>query len=268
MSGTRSSLCVLVSVALVLVLAGCEAFDRKATAEYEEAMKVWNSGNHRAANVQFTELAKAHPFSPHADNALYWVGMTQFLYLGETDKALTTLNLVLKKYPHRDSAPSAQLVIAQIYELGYNDYPRAADEYRKAADYSDREVREKSLYSLGELLSRMGKQDEAKEAWLRQTKEFPAGALAPPANYRLGTAAFAQGDLAGAERYYRKTLDAGPEPDLTLKAKYALANCLEADERLTDALKLYKELEPLYPNREALDIKIKALETRIIKKSY
>lgn len=266
MSRTRYKLQAL--AALLLVLVGCDTFDRKATAEYEDAMKAWTAGNHRVAVEKFTELAKDHPFSPRADNALYWVGMTQFLYLGETDKALTTLNLVLKKYPHRDAAPSAQLMIAQIYELGYNDYARAVDEYRKAAEYSDREVREKSLYSLGDLLSRMGKDGEAKEAWLRQTKEFPAGTLAPPANYRLGTVAFAKGDLAGAEQYYRRTLDAGPEPDLALKVKFALANCLEANDRLSEALKLYKELEPLYPNREALEIKIKALEARIIKKSY
>jgi hypothetical protein len=31
---------------------------------------------------------------------------------------------------------------------------------------------------------------------------------------------------------------------------------------------LYKELEPVYTNKEAIMIKIKALETRILKKSY
>ena len=28
----------------------------------------------------YISLAKNHPFSPHADNALYWAGVTQFLY--------------------------------------------------------------------------------------------------------------------------------------------------------------------------------------------
>lgn len=268
MTVRRDMLCRVFAVLALLALAGCEAFDKKATAEYEEAMKVWNSGNHRAAVALFTDLAKNHPFSPHADNALYWVGVTQFLYLGETDKALTTLNYVLKKYPHRDAAAPSQLVIAQIYELGYNDYQRAVVEYRKAVGYSDREVREKSLYSLGDLLFRMDRKDEAAESWSRQVKEFPAGPQAPLAYYRLGTAAFAKSDLAEAERRYRKTLEISRDQDLTVKATFALANCLEADERLQEALKLYREIEPVYPNRDALEIKIKALEARIVKKSY
>jgi TolA-binding protein len=252
----------------VVLLGGCDALDRKATAQYEEAMKAWNAGNHRAAVAMFTALAKNHPYSPHADNALYWVGETQFLYLGETDKALITLNLVLKKYSRRDMAPAAQFTIAQIYELGYNDYQRAVSEYRKAAGYSDRGVREKSLYSLGDVLFRTGKTGEAKESWTRQIREFPSGPQAKLAYYRLGTTAFTKGDLAEAEKYYRMTLEVDLDQELTVKVKYALANCLEAGDSLREALKLYKELEPVYPNREALEIKIRALETRIQKKSY
>ena len=108
-------------------------------------------------------LVKNHPYSPHADNALYWVGVTQFLYLGETEKSLQTFRLLLKKYPHRDMAPAAQLYIAEIYELGYNDYVRAIEEYRKATHYSDKDVREKSLYSLADNLFRVGRIDDARE---------------------------------------------------------------------------------------------------------
>ncbi len=53
-----------------------------------------------------------------------------------------------------------------------------------------------------------------------------------------------------------------------MKAKFALAGCLETGDDLTEALKLYKEIEPVYENKEAIRVKIKALETRIIKKSY
>ncbi len=252
----------------VLVFAGCDAFDKRTTTEYENAMKIWTEGNYRTAVTQFLALAKEHPFSPLADNALYWAGMTQFLYLGETEKALQTLNFTLKKYPRRDMAPQSQYMIAQIYELGYNDYERAIGEYRRASEYSDREVREKSLYSLGDNFFRLGKADDAREAWTRQVQEFPRGPQSKMAYFRLGTAAFAKGDLAAAENYYRRTLEVDPDQELTVKVKYALANCLEAGEQLQEALKLYRELLAVYPNREALEIKIRALETRIIKKSY
>jgi hypothetical protein len=53
-----------------------------------------------------------------------------------------------------------------------------------------------------------------------------------------------------------------------IKAKFALAECLELGDNLKEALALYREIEPVYPNPEAIQIKIKALENRIIKKSY
>ncbi len=251
-----------------LLLIGCDALDKKAATEYEEATRRWNAGDYQAAVSMYIELAKNHPFSPYADNALYWVGVTQFLYLGQTERALQTLGLVLKKYPHRDMAPASQLYIAQIYELGYNDYERAIVEYRKAAEYSNREVREKSLYSLADNLFRLGKIDEAGGTWSRQVKEFPNGPQAELAYFRLGTAAFSKGRLDDAEAYYRKALKKSTDNELAVKTKFALAGCLEAREELSESLKLYKEIEPAYPNREAIQIKIKALETRIMKKSY
>jgi len=250
------------------LLAGCDTFDKSAINEYEAATKRWNAGDYRGAVTMYFALAKDHPYSSRADEALYWAGVTQFLYLGETEKALQTLRLLLKRYAHRDRAPAAQWYIAQIYELGYNDYDRAIEEYRKAADYSNREIREKSLYSLAECLFRVGKIEQAKDTWMLQVSEFPNGPQVKLAYFRLGTAAFSKGELEKAETFYRKALENNTDSELVIKAKFALAGCLEAGDYLTDALKLYKEIEPVYSNPEAIQIKIKALETRIIKKSY
>ncbi len=253
---------------LSAILSGCDVFDKTAIGEYEAATKRWNAGDYPAAVRIYLALAKEHPYSSRADDALYWAGVTQFLYLGQTERALETLQLLLKRYPRRDMAAQAQWYIAQIYELGYSDYGRALAEYRKATEYSNREVREKSLYSLGDCLFRVGHIDEAREVWSRQTSEFPGGANVRLAYYRLGTTAFSKGDLETAEAYYRKSLENNPDQELAMKATFALAGCLEAGDNLMEALKLYKQIAPAYSNKEAIQIKIKALETRIIKKSY
>jgi TolA-binding protein len=253
---------------LIPLLANCDFFDKPAIKQYEEATKHWNAREYQTAVNMYFALVKEHPASSRADDALYWAGVTQFLYLGETDKALQTLRLLLKTYPHRDMAPSAQWYIAQIYELGYSDYPRAIEEYRKAAEYTDKDVREKSLYSLAECLFRIGKAEEARATWTRQISEFPNGPQANLAYFRLGTAAFSKGDLDAAERFYRKALEKNADKELTIKATFALAECFELGDRLQEALKLYKEIEPVYPNADAIRIKIAALEKRIAKKSY
>ncbi len=259
---------IFAAVVLAFSLSGCDALDKRAADEYEAATRLWTAGEYQMSVNKYFELAKDHPLSSRADNALYWGGVTQFLYLGETEKALQTLRLVLKKYPRRDMAPAAQFYIAQIYELGYNDYERAIQEYRKAAAYSDRDIREKGMYSLADNLFRTGKIDEAKETWIRQAGEFPSGSLSAMTYFRLGTTAFSKGRLEEAEAYYRKALENNRDVELVLKTKFALAGCLEANENVNEALKLFKEIAPAYPNREAIDIKIKALEVRIFKKSY
>jgi TolA-binding protein len=255
-------------ILIAILLTGCNVFDNAASNEYEAATKRWNAGDYQTAVMLYFELVKEHPFSPKADEALYWAGVTQFLYLGETDKALQTLRLLLKTYPRRDRAPHAQWFIAQIYELGYNDYERAIQEYQKAAAYPNREVQEKSLYSLAECQFRVGRTAEAKETWKKQVAEFPNGQQSRLAYFRLGTAAFSNGELETAEQYYRKALEQNTDRALVIKAKFALAECLELGDNLKDALVLYKEIEPEYPNPEAIQIKIKALEKRIVKKSY
>jgi len=259
---------ILAVLLVALVLTGCDMFDKAASNEYEAATKRWNAGDYQTAVRLYFALVKEHPSSPKADDALYWAGVTQFLYLGETDKALQTLRLLLKTYPRRDMAPQAQWYIAQIYELGYSDYERAIEEYRKASAYSNREVREKSLFSVAECLFRVGKIEEARVTWSRQVTEFPNGPQSRLAYFRLGTAAFSKGELEVSEQLYRKALEHNADRELMIKAKFALAECLELGDNLKEALSLYKELEAVYPNPEAIQIKIKALENRIVKKSY
>ena len=253
---------------LGIFLTGCDVFDKSANSDYEAATKRWNAGEYQVAVNLYLTLVKEHPYSSKADDALYWAGVTQFLYLGETEKALQTLRLLLKTYPHRDMAPYAQWYIAQIYELGYSEYDRAIAEYRKATEYANREVQEKSLYSLAECLFRVGKIEEARATWTRQVSEFPTGQQSRLAYFRLGTAAFSKGELDKAEQFYRKALEQNEDKELVIKAKFALAECLELGDKLNESLYLYKEIEPLYPNPESIQIKIRALEHRIVKKSY
>ena len=259
---------ILIVLLLGTILAGCDVFDKAAINEFEAATKRWNAGDYQTAVTLYFALVKGHPNSSKADDALYWAGVTQFLYLGETEKSLQTFRLLLKRYPNRDMAPHAQWYIAQIYELGYNDYQRAIEEYRKAAGYSNREVQEKSLYGLAECLFRIGKIEEAGNTWTQQVTMFPNGSQSRLAYFRLGTAAFSKGDIEKAKAFYRKTLENSTDKELAVKAKFSLAGCFEAEDNLSEALSIYREIEPEYPNHEAIQIKIQALETRIIKKRY
>ena len=99
----------------------------------------------------------------------------------------------------------------------------------------------------------MGKIDEAARSLdSARLRNFPAGPNVRLAYYRLGTTAFSKGELEKAEALYRKALENNPDRELATKATFALAGCLEAADNLPEALKLYKEIEPVYQNKEAI----------------
>src|SRR3990172_12804080 len=104
----------IVLLLAMLLMAGCDFFDKTAQNEFEAATKFWNARDYQNAVRQYFELVKEHPSGSRADDALYWAGVTQFLYLGETEKSLLTFRLLLKRYPNRDMAPAAQWYITQI----------------------------------------------------------------------------------------------------------------------------------------------------------
>ncbi len=258
-------------LAIVLLLAtctSCSLFDHRADNAYAAAMKRWNAGDYPAAVRMYLELVREYPDSSRADEALYWAGVTQFLYLGETDKALRTLRLLLRTYPDSNRAAHAQWYIAQIYDLGNSDCASAIPEYRKAAAYSNREVREKSLYGLADCLSRVNKVGEALTTWQQEVTEFPRGQQTPLAYFRMGTAAFATGAINRSETCYRKAIALNPDPSFAVKAKFALAETLEFDGQLEEALALYQEIAPAYSDPDVIQIKIKAIRNRMIKKRY
>ncbi len=80
----------------MFLLAGCDAFDKTSQNEFEAATKLWNAGDYQNAVKLYFELVKDHPSSQRADDALYWAGVTQFLYLGETEKSLQTFQTALE----------------------------------------------------------------------------------------------------------------------------------------------------------------------------
>ena len=76
--------------------------------DYEEAWKLLERKDYRAAIARFKEFIKKHPQSEYADNAQYWIGESYYASR-EFDQAILEFDAVRRKYPKGDKVPAALL---------------------------------------------------------------------------------------------------------------------------------------------------------------
>ena len=76
--------------------------------EYDEAWRLVERKDYRAAIPRLREFLKKHPNSGLADNAQYWLGEC-FYGLKEYDQAILEFDAVRRKYPKGDKVPAALL---------------------------------------------------------------------------------------------------------------------------------------------------------------
>lgn len=76
--------------------------------DYEEAWRLVERKNYKAAIGRFKEFLKKHPQSEYADNAQYWIGESHYA-LREFDQAILEFDVVRRRYPKGDKVPAALL---------------------------------------------------------------------------------------------------------------------------------------------------------------
>jgi len=76
--------------------------------EYEEALRIVDRRDYRAAIQRLKEFLKKHPNTEFSDNAQYWVGECHYA-LREFDMAIIEFDTVRSKYPNGAKVPAALL---------------------------------------------------------------------------------------------------------------------------------------------------------------
>jgi tol-pal system protein YbgF len=76
--------------------------------EYDEAWRVVERQDYRAAIIKLRDFLKKYPNSDLGDNAQYWLGECHYA-LREFDQAILEFDTVRRKYPKGDKIPAALL---------------------------------------------------------------------------------------------------------------------------------------------------------------
>ena len=111
--------------------AGAAAAARGGSAEireYEEAFRLYRTGDYQTAVDRFRSFLQTHPSSDYADNALFWMGECYFK-LGDHEQAVLTFAEVVETYPDGNKVPDALYRQGSaMLELGASSGKRATYE--------------------------------------------------------------------------------------------------------------------------------------------
>lgn len=160
------------------------------------------------ARTEYQRFLELHPQSDRADEAHYYLGMTNFRMADAADrdqtttqKALEEFDIVIKQFPdsqyvadarERGRAARKKLAEKEVYVADFyfsrGNYAAAAARAAGVVQrYPGSEFEDQALYYLGESLWRLEQKDEARAAFERLVQEHSQSSWAPLAAARLST---------------------------------------------------------------------------------
>jgi tol-pal system protein YbgF len=82
--------------------------------EYDAAFALLKQGQYERAGKRFRDFIRAHPKSPLADNAQYWIGESAYV-VRNFRQALEEFSKLLREHPASPKAPDAMLKVGYCY---------------------------------------------------------------------------------------------------------------------------------------------------------
>jgi TolA-binding protein len=216
-------------------LASFEALRKRATGAVEQGTIVLHVGRtlYRMERLQdaatrLREAAGLLKSRPDGAEALYWLGWSLFRLnrLEESRNAFLELADGFPSEPRRAEA----LLRAGVCETLRPDDAAAVPLFEKAAAAARElqgsaaagagDVREQALYEKAWALSRLGRAEEADDAFAALAREFPEGRLAPEAFFRRASQSLEQGRHAEAREGFTRVARSFPKSPVADQALY------------------------------------------------
>lgn len=216
------------------------------------AERKWQQDDYLGAIRDYEKLIESYPKSTLIPEAYYWKGVTFSLYLDDTEVAVAALKKVIQLEKARglsDHSFSARRHLAEMYEKRLKRPKEAISTYESiVATSEDQEQVLASRFKIAELYYEMGDMAQARVEWDLIVDNAPKSVWAPSALYRKAGTYFVSGACEAAVPVYKTLYSTYPEDQNSHFAKFRAANCFEMEEKPSEALNLYKELEENYPD--------------------
>ena len=261
------SLCLLLFLVFILSCMGCRDFaapvNDLAAARYAESVS-----DIAEAEMHYERFLRKNPQSPAR-----WDVWNRLLNIAlnirqEKSAAVIYLEIMLEEFAGNDERRRAvELTLAGISN-DLRDYDRAVELWESLVNNENTSAEDKAecLRNLSHVYLLQLQFEAATTALETCLKLDISDTGKGRCLFDLAESQILQGELAQAKASLLRLISMGPEKEEDVLARFILADVLEQEGRMDDALELFKTIRSAYPNNKAVEIRIAALEKRKKKK--
>jgi TolA-binding protein len=251
------------ALGLLLALSGCQGQAESLQLSLK-AKSLWENGHYEDAARTFTTLTELYPGSPLVEESLFWASNLFQYYLKEREPAARYYQQLIVRFPEGRYFYPAKGNLAELYEGDKDTLYRALQIYQQlvlAAPLKERH--DYFQLKIGSLYLRLGRMDQAREAFRDLLAHYPNSSFLPETYYLVGTSYYLEERYALALAVFRRTAQRFAGTPIANRAEFFVADTLEERGHMKEALLAFQALKATYPDPQIVDKRIKTLEARL-----
>jgi tetratricopeptide (TPR) repeat protein len=260
----KNSVCFLFLFCLLLTTISCT--ERRQDGLLTEAEHYIGDGKHTEASSLLRKVVALDPESKAAAKAMYKLGFLLESYLKDYEGALLSYQEFSRLSQDSVSRYEVLKRVANLYFEYLNDPEKAAETYEKIIELSpDSLERDFLRFRLGKSFFRTNDFEKARQQYQMLIDEFPKSQLVASARFEIGNSYYMEGKYEVAIEALKQVLRHHAGSDYAIEAQFQMAQCLEHQDKLADALATYEAIRENYPSRKVVDFRLASLQKRMKK---
>ncbi len=250
-------------LAAALFLGGCDV-QGEGNLLAIQARALWEAGVYGDAARNFVTLADLYPNSPLAEESLYLAASLYHHYIRDSEKAARLYQNLAVSFPKGQYFFEARENLAIVYEASDDSRHRALQIYQQLLLAPEMAGRADYLrFKIGELNLQLGKMDQARLEFRDLLIKRPTSKFAPQTYYLVGFSYYLEKRFDLALAVFRGTARKFPGTPIAIRAEFFVADTLEDQGKMRQALKSFRVLKNRYPFPDIINRRIRTLRARI-----
>jgi tetratricopeptide (TPR) repeat protein len=259
-SATRS----LWGGALVLLLLATACTERRQIHLMELAEDKITQGQPGEAVELLKKAIALNPESKISIRALYKLGFIEESYLKDMEAALFNYQEFIRLSQDRVSIYEVQKRIANVYFEQLHDADKAIDAYKKLIAHSPDSLEADTFqFRIAQANFQQNRFEQSRLEYQELLEKYPKTQHAARARHEIGNTYYMEGKYDIAVEALKQVLRLNPQSEWATEAQFLMAECLERQEKLQDALSTYQNIEGRYSSPEVLALHIDELKKRL-----
>lgn len=249
---------------LILILSACT--ESRQNQLIDQGDKRSLEGKYAESAEYFRKAASLNPESRAGIRAMYKLGYVSESYLKDFTTATFNYNEFIRLSQEPVSVYEVQKRLANIYFDHNQDNEKAIAAYKKLLQLSpDSLERDLFQFRIAQSYFRMNNFEQARIEYDVLLSLYPKSQYVPRTRYEVGNSYYMEGKYDTAQEALKQVMRNHPQHEFAIEAEYLLAQCLEQQTKLTEALHYYESVLGRYPAKQIVEMRVEALKKRIKK---